>query len=289
MGHEVFTATDGAAALALLRQHLMSVVVLDRNMPGLDGLELCRSIRRQTWPGYVYVILLTAHDAEKDVLLGLDAGADEYLSKRVSDAELAARLSTATRVLSLEHSLKSALDERQRMAMTDSLTGAHNRRYFMRHMRAELKRARRFGTELSLLALDVDYFKLVNDNHGHAAGDMVLQKLVKRIKNFLPRECDWCARLGGEEFAVVLPQTDLAGAAVLAEDLRKSVEELSIRLSGEVRTITVSIGVSGLQAMPVPETATAEMLLAHADRYLYKSKESGRNRVTSPKPRALAA
>jgi diguanylate cyclase (GGDEF)-like protein len=289
MGHEVFTATDGAAALALLRQHLMSVVVLDRNMPGLDGLELCRSIRRQTWPGYVYVILLTAHDAEKDVLLGLDAGADEYLSKRVSFAELAARLSTATRVLSLEHSLKSALDERQRMAMTDSLTGAHNRRYFMRHMRAELKRARRFGTELSLLALDVDYFKRVNDNHGHAAGDMVLQKLVKRIKKFLPRECDWCARLGGEEFAVVLPQTDLAGAAVLAEDLRKSVEELSIRLSGEVRTITVSIGVSGLQAMPLPETATAEMLLAHADRYLYKSKESGRNRVTSPKPRALAA
>jgi two-component system cell cycle response regulator len=287
MGHEVITATDGAAALALLRQHLMSVVVLDRNMPGLDGLELCRSIRRQTWPGYVYVILLTAHDAEKDVLLGLDAGADDYLSKRVSDAELAARLSTATRVLSLEHSLKSALDERQRMAMTDALTGAHNRRYFMRHLRAELQRARRFGTELSLLALDIDYFKLINDNHGHAAGDMVLQKLVQRIKDFLPRECDWCARLGGEEFAVVLPQTDLAGAAVLAEDLRKSVEELSICLSGVVRTITVSIGVSGLQAMP--ETATAEMLLAHADRYLYRSKESGRNRVTSPKPRALAA
>jgi two-component system cell cycle response regulator len=289
MGHEVITATDGAAALALLRQHLMSVVVLDRNMPGLDGLELCRSIRRQTWPGYVYVILLTSHDAEKDILLGLDAGADDYLSKRVSDAELAARLSTATRVLSLEHSLKSAVEERQRMAMTDSLTGAHNRRYFMRHLRAELKRARRFGTELSLLALDIDYFKLINDNHGHAAGDMVLQKLVQRIKKFLPRECDWCARLGGEEFAVVLPQTDLAGAAVLAEDLRKAVEELSIRLSGEVRAITVSIGVSGLQAMPVRESATAEMLLAHADRYLYKSKESGRNRVASPKPHALAA
>jgi two-component system cell cycle response regulator len=289
MGYEVFTAADGAAALALLREHLMSIVILDRKMPGLDGLELCRSIRQQKWPGYVYVMLLTAHDAEEDVLLGLDAGADDYLSKRVSDAELAARLSTATRVLSLEHSLKSALDERQRMAMTDSLTGAHNRRYFMRYLRAELKRARRFGTELSLLVLDVDYFKLVNDNFGHAAGDVVLQKLVKRIKNFLPREYDWCARLGGEEFAVVLPQTGLAGAAALAEKLRKSVEELSIRLSGEVRSVTVSIGVSGLQAMPMREIVTPEMLLAHADRYLYRSKEGGRNRVTSPKPIAAAA
>ncbi|MEA3110111.1 MAG: two-component system, cell cycle response regulator [Gammaproteobacteria bacterium] len=289
MGFEVFTATDGAAALALMRQDPMSIVILDRNMPGLDGLELCRSIRQQTWPGYVYVILLTAHDAEEDVLLGLDAGADEYLSKRVSDAELAVRLSAAKRVLSLEHSLKSELAARQRMAMTDALTGAHNRRYFMRYLQGELKRARRHGAELSLLVLDVDYFKLVNDSFGHAAGDKVLQKLVKRIKTFLPRECDWCARLGGEEFAVVFPQIDLAGAVVLAEKLRKSVEELSIRLNSEVRSITISIGVSGLQAMPARETATAEMLLAHADRYLYQSKEGGRNRVTSPNSRALAA
>jgi diguanylate cyclase (GGDEF)-like protein len=281
-GYEVFTATDGAAALAALQREFMSIVILDRNMPGMDGLALCRAIRRQTWPGYVYLMLLTAHDAEEDVLLGLDAGADDYLSKGVSDAQLIARLSTATRVLKLEHSLKSALDERRRMAMTDALTGAHNRRYFMRYLSAELKRARRFGTELSLLVLDVDHFKRINDTYGHAAGDLVLQKLVKRIQKCLPRDYDWCARVGGEEFAVVLPQTDLAGAAVVAEKLRKGVEELSIRLSSGVRSITVSIGVSGLQAMPMREATTVEMLLAHADRYLYKSKESGRNRVTSP-------
>jgi len=229
-------------------------------------------------------MLLTAHDSEEDVLLGLDAGADDYVSKRVSDAELIARLSTATRVLSLEHSLKTALEERRRMAMTDALTGAHNRRYFTRYLGAELKRARRFGTDLSLLAIDVDHFKQINDKYGHAAGDAVLQKLVKRIQKCLPRDYDWCARLGGEEFAVVLPQTDLAGAGVVAERVRKAVEELPIHLSRGVRSITISIGVSGLQAMPTRDATTVEMLLADADRYLYKSKEAGRNRVSLPEP-----
>jgi two-component system, cell cycle response regulator len=286
-GYEVRTATNGAAALAALQEDFMSIVILDRSMPDMDGLALCRAIRQQTWTGYVYLMLLTAHDAEEDVLLGLDAGADDYLSKRVSDAELIARLSTATRVLSLEHSLKTALEERRRMAMTDALTGAHNRRYFVRYLGAELKRARRFGTDLSLLAIDVDHFKQINDKYGHAAGDAVLQKLVKRIQKSLPRDYDWCARLGGEEFAVVLPQTDLAGAAVVAERLRKAVEELPIHLSRGVRSITVSIGVSGLQVMPTRDATTADLLLADADRYLYKSKEGGRNRVSLPDSNAV--
>ena len=136
--------------------------------------------------------------------------------------------------------------------------------------------------------LDIDHFKQVNDKYGHAAGDAVLQQFVKRIQKSLPREYDWCARLGGEEFAVVLPQTDLAGAAVVAEKLRKAVEELPVHLSAGVRSITVSIGVSGLQAMPMRDATTVEMLLADADRYLYKSKEAGRNRVTLPDLSAVA-
>jgi sigma-B regulation protein RsbU (phosphoserine phosphatase) len=106
-GYEVFTATSGDAALAALKQNFMSIVVLDRTMPGMDGLALCRAIRQITWQGYVYLMLLTAHDSEEDVVLGLDAGADDYLSKRVSDAQLMARLRTASRILSLEHSLKA--------------------------------------------------------------------------------------------------------------------------------------------------------------------------------------
>jgi diguanylate cyclase (GGDEF)-like protein len=283
-GYEVVTASDGAGALAALQTDFRSIVILDRNMPGMDGLELCRRIRGQAWPGYVYLMLLTAHDGEDDVLRGLKAGADDYLSKRVSDAQLVARLSTASRVLSLEHSLKSALDERRRMAMTDALTGAHNRRYFMRYLRGELKRARRFGTELSILLLDIDFFKKVNDEFGHAAGDVVLQKFVKRVQKGLPRDYDWCARLGGEEFVVVLPQTDLAGATVVAERLRKMVEAYPLHLSKSVRPITVSIGLSGLQALAKRDSATIESLLADADRYLYQSKENGRNRVTAAPP-----
>ncbi|MDP9082981.1 MAG: response regulator, partial [Pseudomonadota bacterium] len=118
-GYDVRTVCDGASALIALQRDFRSIVILDRSMPGMDGLALCRAIRERSWPGYIYVMLLTAHDSEGDILLGLDAGADDYLSKRVSDAELVARLNTATRVLSLEHSLKGAIEERRRMAMTD--------------------------------------------------------------------------------------------------------------------------------------------------------------------------
>jgi diguanylate cyclase (GGDEF)-like protein len=265
----------------------MSIVIVDRNMPGMDGLALCRAIRQRTWAGYVYLMVLTAHDAEEEVLLGLRAGADDYVSKRASEAQLIARLATATRILSLEYSLKIALADRKRMALTDALTGANNRRYFMRYFGAELKRARRFGMELSLLSLDVDHFKSINDSFGHAAGDAVLKQVVETVKKNLPREYDWCARMGGEEFAVVLPQTNVAGAAVVAEKLRKAIEETPLCIAAGMRPVTVSIGVSGLQAMPARNSATIEMLLAHADQCMYKSKAAGRNRVTLPKLNAV--
>jgi two-component system, cell cycle response regulator len=282
-GYEVFTASGGDAALAALQKNFMSIVIVDRNMPGMDGLALCRAVRQRTWTGYVYLMVLTAHDSEEEVLLGLRAGADDYVSKRASEAQLIARLATATRILTLEYSLKIALADRRRMAMTDPLTGANNRRYFMRYFGAELKRARRFGTELSLLSLDVDHFKKVNDSFGHAAGDAVLTQVVETLQRNLPRDYDWCARLGGEEFAVVLPQTNLTGAAVVAEKLRKAIEEMPLRIAAGMPSITVSIGVSGLQAMPAPNATTIEMVLAHADQCMYKSKAAGRNCVTLPK------
>src|SRR5688572_9226108 len=188
-GFEVATASSGAAALAELKRHFAPIVILDRNMPGMDGLELTRAIRDDPgYPGYVYIMLCTAHDSEDEILTGLKAGADDYLSKRVSGTQLLARLATARRILSLEHSLKQVIEERRRMAMTDSLTGAHNRRYFMNHMRRELKRTRRYGGEVSLLVFDIDHFKHINDRHGHAVGDIVLVEFVRRIQHSLPRE-----------------------------------------------------------------------------------------------------
>ena len=144
------TAPDAPAALALLKEQFTPIVIMDRNMPGMDGLALCRLIRKQDWPGYIYILLLTVQDAEEDILAGLDAGADDYLSKRSSSAQLLARLRTARRILTLEHSLKTAVEEKRRLSLTDALTGAPNRRYFLRHLSRELKRTHRAGGHLSL-------------------------------------------------------------------------------------------------------------------------------------------
>jgi two-component system, cell cycle response regulator len=283
-GFEVVTATDGESALVALATQFAPIVILDRQMPGLDGLAVCRRIRATQYPGYVYIMLITAHDSEEEILAGLDAGADDYLSKRVSGTHVIARLATARRILQLEHSLKQAIEERRRMAMTDALTGCHNRRYFMSHMRRELKRTRRFGGEVALLVFDIDHFKHINDRHGHAAGDAVLVEFVRRVQASLPREYDWCARLGGEEFAVVLPQTDLTGATTVAEKIRRTVAAAPITTAAGPIEITVSVGVSGLACFADRGAVSADHLLSRADDCLYHSKNDGRDRVTVDTP-----
>ena len=279
-GYPVRTAESGAAALKSLESSPASIVVTDLNMSGMDGLDLCRSIRERTWPGYIYIVLLTVRDEEKHILAGLDAGADDYLSKRTSAAHFTARLRTAKRVLALEHSLKDALEKKRQLAMADALTGAYNRRYFVRHLGRELKRAQRFGGNVSLLLLDIDHFKTVNDTHGHAVGDLVLKTLYKQISNCFQRATDWCARLGGDEFAVVLEGTSLADGRACAERVRIAVADTRIAVPTGSIGITVSIGVSGLEEIANRTEATVESLLEHADANLYASKAHGRNRIT---------
>jgi two-component system cell cycle response regulator len=280
-GYEVVTARNGDAALLSMQQEFAPIVIAEIDMPQMDGLALCRAIRRQSYSGYVYVILLSPKDAEGDILTGLDAGADDYVSKRTPTSQLVGRLRTAQRILALEHSLKQALADRERMAMTDVLTGAHNRRYLLQHLSHELDCARRLQGALSVLVFDVDHFSLVNDRHGHAAGDGVLKEVVRRIQQGLQRSCDWLARLGGDEFAVVLPQTDIAGASIVAEKLRRAVAATPIHFDTTKVRITISIGASELGAIAERDSTTAERLLEIADQNLYKSKKSGRNRVTA--------
>jgi diguanylate cyclase (GGDEF)-like protein len=281
-GFEVCTAADGLQALASLERTFTPIVILDLNMPGPDGLSVCRALRERIWPGYVYILLLTAQDAERDILAGLEAGADDYLSKRSSSAQLLARLRTARRILNLEHSLKEALAEKRQLAMTDALTGVPNRRFFMRQLARELTRRQRTGGELSLLSLDIDHFKRVNDRYGHGAGDFVLQEFVRRIGTCLERESQWCARVGGEEFAVVLEDATLADASLLAERLRDAIAASPVSTPSANICVTVSIGVSALGATLNRKTTTLEALLKQADENLYASKAAGRNRVTLP-------
>jgi two-component system cell cycle response regulator len=281
-GFDVCTVSNGAAALTSLHEDFAPVVIMDLRMPGMDGLALCRSIRERSWPGYVYILLLTMQDAEEDILAGLDAGADDYISKRTSPAQLLARLRTAQRILTLEQSLKEALAEKRRLTLTDALTGAPNRRYFQRRLSRELERLRQYGGDLCLLALDIDAFKQINDRYGHASGDAVLQEFVRRVSNSLPRNTDWCARMGGEEFAVVLEETNLAGARLIAERLRLVISTSPMRTRAGMINVTVSIGVSAVEGAQDRKNVSLESLMQQADGRLYASKESGRNRVTCP-------
>jgi diguanylate cyclase (GGDEF)-like protein len=287
-GFEVSTCSSATAALEALEQNFTPLIITDRNMPGMDGLELCRRIRARPWPGYAYLLLLTAQDEESEIIAGLDAGADDYLSKRMSSAHLLARLRTAQRILGLEESLRSVLAEKDRLSLTDTLTGAPNRRYLVKHLTRELNRIRRFGGSLCLLALDIDHFKQVNDRYGHAAGDSVLQEFVRRIDQCLKRDSDWCARMGGEEFAVVLTQTPLQGAASVAERIRQLVAATPIDTSAGAISITVSIGLGAAETFATAELATLDALLRQSDANLYVSKRGGRNRVTLPGQRADA-
>jgi diguanylate cyclase (GGDEF)-like protein len=279
-GYRVRTATSGLEALMSLETSQVSIVVTDLNMPTIDGLEMCRRIRALARSEYVYIILLTVRDDEQHILAGLAAGADEYISKRTSAALFTARLRTANRVLALEYSLKNALEQKSKLAMTDDLTGIYNRRYFNRHLNRELKRRQTFGGDVSLLLLDVDHFKKVNDQHGHSSGDAVLKGLTKQIAASLRRETDWCARLGGEEFGVVLEDTKLEEAYACAERMRESIANHRFAGAKEPLRVTVSIGVSGLEDVADRQAATVVSLLALADEKLFVSKVGGRNRVT---------
>lgn len=279
-GYPAVGAVTAMEALATVKTEGCQIVILDREMPEIDGLVLCAAIRAaRVLPGYVYIILRSSLDSEKDILVGLQAGADEYVSKRTPVPQLIGRLMTAQRILALEHGLRTTLEERTQWAMTDSLTGVRNRRCFDLELKRELKIARRYGGSLSLIVIDVDYFKAVNDRHGHAVGDEVLKAMARRLEGLLPRDTDWLARVGGEEFAAVLPQTRLRGAMKVAESIRAGVEAQPMATSAGDIAITVSLGVSGTQNVG-DRAPSAENLLARADERLYQSKRDGRNRTS---------
>ena len=278
-GNKVVCVENGKKALERMNEEFFPIVLTDWMMPEIDGLALCRAIRKNTYSGYVFIILLTAKDSKDDIIRGLEAGADDYLTKPFSHAELIARINTGKRVLELERSLKKASEEIRVLSITDPLTGTYNRGYLTKRLPQEITRARRYERSLSLILCDIDHFKKVNDTYGHQEGDRVLKEFTRCIKDSIRHDVDWVARYGGEEFLIVLPETDVKGAHILAERLRCEVSQRAIRVQEKDVFITASFGVTGSDHITSEEKISPDAMIKMADKLLYQSKQEGRNRV----------
>jgi two-component system, cell cycle response regulator len=280
-GYEVICAGSGVEALRALDATPCQIVLTDWRMPEMDGLSLCRALRARDNETYVYVVVLTVCANRADVVRGLAAGADDYIVKGASTEELLARVDVGRRITRLEHSLRASNRENRRLSVTDPLTGARNRRYLTKYLPRELERCRRYDHSIAILSCDIDRFKQINDKYGHEAGDEVLQAFVNRSSGCLRESTDWIARVGGEEFMVVLPETSLSGASNVAAKLRHALSSQPIPTCSGSLIVTVSIGVSALEnAAELSSVPVVEFLRA-ADRGLYLSKTHGRDRATA--------
>ncbi|RQW87325.1 MAG: diguanylate cyclase [Geobacter sp.] len=282
LGHTVVAVENGRQALELLDHSHFPIVITDLVMPEIGGLELCRAVRARNFEGYTYVVVLTAQDTKDEMVRGLEAGADEYLIKPVNRAELTVRLKTADRILSLESSLKKSYEEIKALSVKDPLTKVYNRGYLDERLVHEVKRTFRFERPLSLIMLDIDHFKIINDTYGHSTGDQVLKECAWFMSNCVRKEIDWVARYGGEEFVIVLPETPLAGALVAAERSRAGLSSHVIDAGGTELLVTASFGVTSFTPADQKEDLTiAAVLVKRADTCLYQAKKEGRNRVVS--------
>ena len=277
---DVEVAGSGEEALSILSNSPCRIVLTDWQMPDMDGLALCRYLRTACYDSYVYVIMLTVRDAKQDVLTGLAAGADDYVLKGTPIEEILARVEIGRRITHVEQSLRTSNRENRRLATTDPLTGAHNLRYLMKNLPRELARCRRYSHPLAILSCDIDDFKRVNDSFGHQAGDLVLQAFVARSSSCLRKASDWMARIGGDEFVIVLPETTQVGANSVARKLRQLLASLPVATGAGPVKFMASIGVTAVEPAQAPTGPSAVKDLLHtADRNLYASKRGEVNGI----------
>ncbi len=271
-GYEVVAVENGKQAWEILQQpNAPAIALLDWVMPELDGIEVCRRVRAQEVIKSFYLIILTSLSGKKDLIQGLNAGADDFLTKPYDREELQARLNVGKRMIELQ-------DKLLELSNTDSLTGLGNRRRFFDAARSEIHRSLRYYNPLSLILADLDAFKSVNDRYGHKAGDFVLHECAHLMQATL-RDSDIICRMGGDEFAVILPQTELLGATSLAERVRKIIEQHDFICEDkdnicQTIKITLSMGV----AQFTQTDRSIDDLYQRADSQLYKAKNEGRNR-----------
>jgi diguanylate cyclase (GGDEF)-like protein len=268
--HQVLMATSGEQALKLAATRQPDLVLLDVVMPGMDGHEVCRRLKADEATRDIPIIFVTAHSDEAAETQGLALGAVDFISKPINPAIVRARVQTHI-------TLKAQSDLLRQWVYVDGLTGVRNRRYFDERLASEWGRAVRNGTALSVVLLDVDFFKRYNDRYGHQAGDLCLRQVANCLRLTLKRPGDLAARYGGEEFVCLLPDTDLLGALALARQLGAAVEALGIAHadSSVAPVVTVSLGVCSTSGNT---PGSAASLLREADAQLYIAKSGGRNR-----------
>ena len=275
-GYDVVVACDGADAWRkLAEQGAPKLAILDWMMPGRDGVDICREIRKRGEELYTYILLLTSKTGKHDMIDGLDAGADDYVTKPFDPQELKVRLRAGLRILDLQDQLIAARETLREQATHDSLTGLWNHAAILHILDGELARAQRQGSTVGVVMADLDLFKSVNDVHGHLAGDTVLRETALRISASM-RPYDEVGRYGGEEFLIVAPGCDVPDAARLAERLRACIAEKPIDTHEGAVHVTMSLGVTASSASNEGDVVR---LIGSADAALYRAKSEGRNRV----------
>jgi len=286
--YEVVAASEGKEAWrALQEEDAPRLAILDWMMPGMDGVQICEEVKKLKGEPYIYVLLLTVRDRKEDVVRGLDAGADDYLTKPYDAQELKARLRTGRRILALQAALLSARDALKAQVTLDPLTGLWNRAATLAALKRELSRAEDQNTSLSVFMADLDHFHRINEIHGHLAGDTALRLIAQKMQA-VHRPYDTVGRYGGEEFVVILPGCDRSETEKQAERLRASVSDEELDLSEGMIRLSLSVGavhVSDAKSMdPSALLYAASALLYAADVALARAKNAGGNRVEFASP-----
>ncbi len=268
-GFRTISAMSGDSALDILTEHTPDLILLDIVMPGMSGFETCTRIQTNKDFIDIPVIFLSAKKDEQTIIESFIYGGIDYVVKPFNSPELLARVNTHLQ-------LKHAKEELHTLAFTDALTGLYNRRKFIETLDHERARAFRYGEKLSFVMIDIDHFKNINDSYGHETGDRALQKFAHILKSNL-RETDFAGRLGGEEFGIILPATDLEQAGIVAERIRAAIEKGTGSEKEGIPPFTASFGIAQLKE----DRNSSSLLTQEADRALYRAKETGRNRICS--------
>ncbi len=278
-GYEVVITRNGEEAWKEIKGDELRLTVVDWMMPKMDGIDLCRKIRQEKKSNYTYIILLTARDHQQDIIEGLSAGADDYMIKPVNLLELRARLEKGKRIIQLEDNLLESQERLIELASRDSLTGLWNRANVLKFLEEELEQGLRENYPVSVVMIDIDHFKKINDTFGHCIGDIILAKVSYRLKKNV-RIYDRVGRYGGDEMLIILPNCSLEDSAQIAERLCLAISKRKMKTSAGLLPVTITLGCASSKNFSQP---SVDVLIQASDKALYKAKNQGRNRIALAK------